>query len=66
MKDITRPVKVTHLICGSGISDGSEKVKYAERFNANREADIQIIWEEWFWDSVNATGLSIYIPLSSA
>ena len=56
VKDITRPVKVTHLLCSSGIENGSEKVKYAQRFNEKGEASIRIVWEEWFWDSIEAHG----------
>jgi DNA replication regulator DPB11 len=48
VKNIERPVKVTHLLC-SGDED-TEKMKYAKKFNERGEADIKLVWEEWFWD----------------
>ena len=56
VKDITRPVKVTHLLCSADIDEGSEKVRYAQRFNEKGEAAIRLVWEDWFWDSVKAKG----------
>lgn len=61
VKNIERPVRVTHLLCGDEcvISDNdpqgrkkSDKVKYAHKFNERKEANISIVWEEWFWDSI--------------
>jgi DNA replication regulator DPB11 len=34
----------------------TEKMYYAEKFNKSGEAQIQIIWEEWFWDSLEFGG----------
>ena len=31
-------------------------MKYAEKFNKQREAKIWLVWEEWFWDSVEFGG----------
>lgn len=65
VKNLERPVKVTHLICGDecvirnddpGGRKKSEKVLYAEKFNKRREADILLVWEEWFWDSLTFNG----------
>ena len=65
VKQITRPVRVTHLICGneSGGEEGedggageSEKVRYAAKFNQMGEARIRIVWEDWFWDSLRFGG----------
>ncbi|KAI0725684.1 hypothetical protein C8Q72DRAFT_577757 [Fomitopsis betulina] len=56
VKNIERPVKVTHLICGSATEDQTDKMKYAQRFNQRGEANIQIVWEEWFWDSLDFEG----------
>lgn len=56
VKNIERPVKVTHLVCGSANEDRTEKMKYAEKFNQRGEANIQIVWEEWFWDSLDFGG----------
>src|SRR5882762_4045387 len=51
---IERPVKVTHLLCsGDGETD---KRRYAEKFNKRGEAQIWLVWEEWFWDSVEFGG----------
>ncbi|KAI0079135.1 hypothetical protein K474DRAFT_1696562, partial [Panus rudis PR-1116 ss-1] len=38
------------------LRETSPKVLYAEKFNARREASIQIVWEEWFWDSLRCGG----------
>ncbi|KAF9483199.1 hypothetical protein BDN70DRAFT_874071 [Pholiota conissans] len=54
LKDLERPVRVTHLLC-SGDED-TEKMKYAEKFNARGEAQIHLVWEEWFWDSLDFGG----------
>jgi hypothetical protein len=43
-------VKVTHLLCLG--DEETDKMKYAEKFNKQREAKIWLVWEEWFWDSV--------------
>ncbi|TFY52675.1 hypothetical protein EVJ58_g9881 [Rhodofomes roseus] len=56
VKNIERPVKVTHLVCGSANEDQTEKMKYAEKFNQRGESNIQIVWEEWFWDSLDFGG----------
>ena len=56
VKIIERPVKVTHLVCGSATEDETEKMKYAEKFNQRGEAKIRIVWEEWFWDSLDFGG----------
>jgi hypothetical protein len=47
-------VKVTHLLCSG--DEETEKMKYAEKFNKQREAKIWLVWEEWFWDSVEFGG----------
>ena len=31
-------------------------MRYAEKFNAKGEAKIHLIWEEWFWDSLDFGG----------
>ncbi|KAI9446925.1 hypothetical protein F5148DRAFT_1253136 [Russula earlei] len=49
VKNIERPVRVTHLLCSG--NDETEKMRYARKFNERGEADIQLVWEEWFWDS---------------
>ncbi|KAK0457641.1 uncharacterized protein EV420DRAFT_470883 [Desarmillaria tabescens] len=53
-KELTRPVKVTHLLCSG--DDETDKMKYAEKFNQNKEANIHLVWEEWFWDSLEFGG----------
>lgn len=56
VKNLERPVRVTHLLC-AGESE-TEKMRYAEKFNRAGEADppIQLVWEEWFWDSLEYGG----------
>ncbi|KAF9223241.1 hypothetical protein BS17DRAFT_833222 [Gyrodon lividus] len=54
VKDLERPVKVTHLLCsGDTVTD---KMKYAEKFNKRGEANIHLVWEEWFWDCLEFGG----------
>ncbi|KJA25092.1 hypothetical protein HYPSUDRAFT_214141 [Hypholoma sublateritium FD-334 SS-4] len=54
LKDLERPVRVTHLLCSG--DEETEKMRYAEKFNAKGEAKIHLIWEEWFWDSLDFGG----------
>ncbi|KAF9078080.1 hypothetical protein BDP27DRAFT_1310729 [Rhodocollybia butyracea] len=54
VKDLNRPVRVTHLLC-SGDKE-TDKMHYAEKFNKQGEADIKLVWEEWFWDSLEFGG----------
>lgn len=56
VKQLERPVKVTHLLCGNTSEAESEKVRYAQKFNDMREAQIHIVWEDWFWDSLRFGG----------
>ncbi|EKM57882.1 uncharacterized protein PHACADRAFT_26455 [Phanerochaete carnosa HHB-10118-sp] len=56
VKNIERPVRVTHLLCATSIEQPSEKMQYATKFNARKEADIHIIWEQWFWDCFKLHG----------
>ncbi|KAI0763303.1 hypothetical protein BD413DRAFT_211081 [Trametes elegans] len=56
VREIERPVRVTHLLCGNLIEGNSEKVHYAEKFNRLGEARIHIVWEDWFWDSLRFGG----------
>ena len=57
VKSIERPVSVTHLLCSG--DENTEKVKCAEKFNKKGEADIKLVWEEWFWDCINFGGTSL-------
>lgn len=57
VRDIERPVKVTHLLCSG--DEKTEKMKYAEKFNQKGEANIKLVWEEWFWDCIHFGGRSI-------
>jgi len=34
-------------------------MKYAEKFNQKGEANIKLVWEEWFWDSIHFGGTSV-------
>jgi DNA replication regulator DPB11 len=52
--NLERPVKVTHLLCSG--NEETEKMRYAGKFNARKEANIHLVWEEWFWDSLEFGG----------
>ena len=54
LKNLERPVKVTHLLCSG--DEETEKMRYAEKFNSRGEAKIYLVWEEWFWDSLDFGG----------
>ncbi|EMD33540.1 hypothetical protein CERSUDRAFT_160532 [Gelatoporia subvermispora B] len=56
VKNIERPVKVTHLLCSSHSDAVTDKMKYAEKFNQRGEANIRVVWEEWFWDCLEFGG----------
>ncbi|OCH94853.1 hypothetical protein OBBRIDRAFT_884411 [Obba rivulosa] len=56
VKNLERPVKVTHLLCSSQNDVVTEKMRYAEKFNQRGEADISVVWEEWFWDCLEFGG----------
>lgn len=51
VKAIERPVRVTHLLCSG--DEETEKMKYAEKFISRGEAQIHMVWEDWFWDSLH-------------
>lgn len=57
VKNIERPVRVTHLLCTSGADAMTEKMCYAVKFNKHKEANIRMVWEDWFWDSLKAGGM---------
>ncbi|KAJ7656292.1 hypothetical protein DFH06DRAFT_468904 [Mycena polygramma] len=50
------PVHVTHLLCTGEVD--TDKMRDAEELNRVRLADppIQLVWEEWFWDSLEYHG----------
>ncbi|KAF4614207.1 hypothetical protein D9613_008021 [Agrocybe pediades] len=54
VKNLERPVRVTHLLCSG--DEETEKMRYAEKFNERGEARIYMVWEEWFWDSLEFGG----------
>ncbi|KAI0648707.1 hypothetical protein C8Q79DRAFT_1007282 [Trametes meyenii] len=56
VKQIERPVRVTHLLCANTSEGQSDKVRYADKFNRVGEAQIHIVWEDWFWDSLRFGG----------
>jgi DNA replication regulator DPB11 len=31
-------------------------MRYAEKFNGTGEAMVHLVWEEWFWDSLEFGG----------
>lgn len=59
VKNIERPVRVTHLLCATGMEEMSEKMVYATKFNQRKEANIKMVWEQWFWDSLRMQGRSM-------
>ncbi|KAF4571183.1 hypothetical protein EYR36_008512 [Pleurotus pulmonarius] len=56
VKNLERPVRVTHLLCSG--EEETDKMRYAEKFNSTGEAKppILLVWEEWFWDSLEFGG----------
>jgi DNA replication regulator DPB11 len=54
LETLERPVRVTHLLCSGDEETG--KMRYAEKFNSRGEAKIHLVWEEWFWDSLDFGG----------
>ncbi|KAF5379657.1 hypothetical protein D9615_005773 [Tricholomella constricta] len=54
LKNLERPVKVTHLLCSG--DEETDKMRYAEKFNSRGEANVHLVWEEWFWDSLEFGG----------
>lgn len=60
LKALERPVRVTHLLCAG--NEETDEMRYAEKFNAAGEANppIQLVWEEWFWDSFEFGGSYTY------
>lgn len=59
LKNLERPVKVTHLLCSG--DEETDKMRYAEKFNSRKEANIHLVWEEWFWDSYDFGGTDIHL-----
>ncbi|KAG6853350.1 hypothetical protein C0991_005081, partial [Blastosporella zonata] len=54
LKNLERPVRVTHLLCSG--DEETDKMRYAEKFNSKGEANVHLVWEEWFWDSLEFGG----------
>lgn len=54
VKNLERPVKVTHLLCSGDVE--TDKMRYAAKFNQKGEANIHLVWEEWFWDCLEFGG----------
>ncbi|KAG6919626.1 hypothetical protein DXG01_003490 [Tephrocybe rancida] len=54
LKNLERPVRVTHLLCSG--DEETDKMRYAEKFNSRGEANVHLVWEEWFWDSLEFGG----------
>ncbi|KAI5829061.1 hypothetical protein K523DRAFT_417061 [Schizophyllum commune Tattone D] len=55
-KELQRPVDVTHLLCSGDVSEPTDKIHYAEKFNQRGETNIKLVWEEWFWDCLEFGG----------
>ncbi|EED85970.1 predicted protein [Postia placenta Mad-698-R] len=68
IEDVARRTEINRLITRNGGTldasgeegeDGrpvTDKMRYAEKFNQRGEANIQIVWEEWFWDCLTFRG----------
>ncbi|KAF6756825.1 hypothetical protein DFP72DRAFT_892416 [Ephemerocybe angulata] len=54
VKAIERPVRVTHLLCSG--DEETDKMRYADKFVNRGEAQIYMVWEDWFWDSLKMKG----------
>ncbi|KAF8337796.1 hypothetical protein F5887DRAFT_1137752 [Amanita rubescens] len=54
LENLERPVKITHILCSG--DEETAKMRYARRFNQRGEANIHLVWEEWFWDSLEFGG----------
>lgn len=54
VKAIERPVRVTHLLCSG--DETTDKMRLAEKFVNRGEAEIHMVWEDWFWDSLKMKG----------
>lgn len=39
----------------------TEKMRYAAKFNKQKEANIRLVWEDWFWDSLRAKGIFLLV-----
>lgn len=53
------------MLCSGDVNDNADlgenveptdKMRYAEKFNRSGEADIKLVWEEWFWDCLEFGG----------
>ncbi|KAF8628551.1 hypothetical protein AX15_003819 [Amanita polypyramis BW_CC] len=53
-ENLERPVRITHLLCSGG--EETDKMHYSRKFNQRGEANIHLVWEEWFWDSLEFGG----------
>jgi DNA replication regulator DPB11 len=61
VKALERPVRVTHLLCAG--DQETDKMKYARKFNQRGEANIKIVWQEWFHDCLEYGGACVMIPI---
>lgn len=65
VKDLTSNSKITHLLCGSERGEDvdergwTRKMQHAEKQNGKyQDRKISLVWEEWFWDSIEFGGKS--------
>ncbi|CCM04664.1 uncharacterized protein FIBRA_06849 [Fibroporia radiculosa] len=59
IEDLEQRMDINRLVTENGGTKNEEmtdKMRYAEKFNKHGEANIHIIWEEWFWDSLDFGG----------
>ncbi|KAM6504048.1 hypothetical protein JOM56_000991 [Amanita muscaria] len=54
LENLERPVRITHILCSG--DEETDKIRYARKFNQRGEANILLVWEEWFWDSLEFGG----------
>jgi DNA replication regulator DPB11 len=54
LKNLERLVKGPTYLCSG--DEEKDKMRYAENFNSRGEAKIPLVWEEWFWDSLDFGG----------
>ena len=62
VETIGKGVQLTHLVCGPDRGDKCDergftaKMKFVEKLNKVVEEQVQLVWEEWFWDCLEFRG----------
>ena len=63
VKDLDRNSTITHLLCGEDEGDDDaihkgrvSKKHFIQKLNEANDTKIQVVWEEWLWDSLSLGG----------